>query len=90
MPAGSIRAIDVDTSRDLYQILLTAFVSAMRGEGRPTVTGEEGLGALKVALAAEAIRTQRQDRRSPTWNDPSRHELSKGRTGPSTGSGHEC
>ncbi len=55
---GSTRPIDVDTSRDLYQILLTAFVSAMRGEGRPTVTGEEGLGALKVALAAEeSVRT---------------------------------
>ena len=35
---GRIRPIDVDTSRDLYQILLTAFVSATRGEGRPTVT----------------------------------------------------
>ena len=30
----------------------------MRSEGRPTVTGEEGLGALKVALAAEeSVRT---------------------------------
>ncbi len=57
---GRIRAIDVDTSRDLYQILLTAFASAMRGEGRPTVTGEEGLGALKVALAAgESVRNGR-------------------------------
>ena len=55
---GRIRPIDVDTSRDLYQILLTAFVSAIRGEGRPTVTGKEGLGALKVALAAEeSVRT---------------------------------
>ena len=45
--------VDVDCSDDLYQILLRAFRAAIHGEGRPTVTGTEGLLALQVALAAE-------------------------------------
>jgi 1,5-anhydro-D-fructose reductase (1,5-anhydro-D-mannitol-forming) len=45
--------VDVDCSDDLYQILLSAFLDAIQGDGRPTVTGAEGLLALQVALAAE-------------------------------------
>jgi 1,5-anhydro-D-fructose reductase (1,5-anhydro-D-mannitol-forming) len=45
--------VDVDCGDDLYQILLRAFRAAIHGEGRPTVTGTEGLLALQVALAAE-------------------------------------
>ena len=44
--------VDVDCSADLYQILLQAFLDAIRGDGRPTVIGAEGLLALQVALAA--------------------------------------
>jgi 1,5-anhydro-D-fructose reductase (1,5-anhydro-D-mannitol-forming) len=43
----------VDTSDDLYYINIRAFSAAVRGEGRPTATGEDGLRALKVALAVE-------------------------------------
>jgi len=45
--------VEVDTSLSLYVILLRAFVAAIRGEGRPLTTGDEGLSALKVALAAD-------------------------------------
>lgn len=51
--AGGVESVDVDCSADLYQIILEAFVSAVRGEGYPTATGEDGLRALQVALAAE-------------------------------------
>ena len=51
--ADGITPVDVDCSADLYQILLQAFINATHGDGRPTVTGAEGLLALQVALAAE-------------------------------------
>ena len=51
--AHGIEPIDVDCSEDLYQINVRAFVAAIRGEGRPTATGAEGLGALQVAIAVE-------------------------------------
>lgn len=50
---AGVESIGVDTSEDLYQILIRAFIDASHGEGRPTVTGAEGLLALQVALAAE-------------------------------------
>ena len=51
--ADGIEPIDVDCSDDLYHINVRAFAAALRGEGRPTATGAEGLGALKVAIAVE-------------------------------------
>jgi 1,5-anhydro-D-fructose reductase (1,5-anhydro-D-mannitol-forming) len=51
--AQGIEPIDVDCSDDLYHINVRAFVAAIRGEGRPTATGAEGLGALQVAIAVE-------------------------------------
>jgi 1,5-anhydro-D-fructose reductase (1,5-anhydro-D-mannitol-forming) len=51
--ASGVEPIDVDTSDDLYHINIRAFAAAAQGEGRPTATGEDGLRALKVALAAE-------------------------------------
>ena len=45
--------LEVDCSDDLYQILLRAFLDAIRSDGRPTVTGGEGMLALEVALAAK-------------------------------------
>jgi 1,5-anhydro-D-fructose reductase (1,5-anhydro-D-mannitol-forming) len=51
--AGAVESVEVDTGESLYVTLLQAFLAAIRREGRPLTTGEEGLGALKVALAAE-------------------------------------
>ena len=51
--ASGVEPIAVDTSDDLYHINIRAFAAATQGDGRPTATGEDGLGALKVALAAE-------------------------------------
>jgi 1,5-anhydro-D-fructose reductase (1,5-anhydro-D-mannitol-forming) len=51
--AAGIEPIDVDTTTDLYQINVEAFVRAVRGQGKPTASGTDGLSALQVALAAE-------------------------------------
>jgi 1,5-anhydro-D-fructose reductase (1,5-anhydro-D-mannitol-forming) len=51
--AAGVESIEVDTSDDLYHINIRSFAAAVRGEGRPTATGEDGLRALKVALAVE-------------------------------------
>jgi 1,5-anhydro-D-fructose reductase (1,5-anhydro-D-mannitol-forming) len=51
--AAGVEYIDVDVSEDLYHTNVRAFAAAVRGEGRPTATGEDGLRALKVALAVE-------------------------------------
>jgi predicted dehydrogenase len=51
--SGEVQPIEVDTSRSLYVIVLEAFVSAIRGDGSPTVSGEEGMAALEVAFAAD-------------------------------------
>jgi 1,5-anhydro-D-fructose reductase (1,5-anhydro-D-mannitol-forming) len=51
--ASGVESVEVDTSDDLYQIIVSAFIAAARGEGRPTATGEDGLRALQVALAVE-------------------------------------
>jgi 1,5-anhydro-D-fructose reductase (1,5-anhydro-D-mannitol-forming) len=45
--------IEVDCSDDLYHINVRAFAAAIRGEGRPTATGTDGLRALQVAIAVE-------------------------------------
>jgi 1,5-anhydro-D-fructose reductase (1,5-anhydro-D-mannitol-forming) len=51
--ASGVESIEVDVSDDLYHINVRAFAAAVRGEGRPTATGEDGLRALHVALAVE-------------------------------------
>jgi 1,5-anhydro-D-fructose reductase (1,5-anhydro-D-mannitol-forming) len=50
---SGVEPIDIDVSDDLYHINVRAFAAAVRGEGRPTATGEDGLRALQVALAVE-------------------------------------
>lgn len=58
--AAGTELIEVDTSDDLYNINVRRFAAAVRGEGRPTATGADGLRALQVALAAdESLRTGR-------------------------------
>jgi 1,5-anhydro-D-fructose reductase (1,5-anhydro-D-mannitol-forming) len=51
--AAGVEPIDVDVSDDLYHINVRAFAAAVRGEDRPTATGQDGLNALEVALAVE-------------------------------------
>ena len=51
--AGGVERVNVDVSDDLYHINVRAFAAAVRGEGRPTATGQDGLDALDVALAVE-------------------------------------
>jgi len=51
--AHGIEPIEVDCSDDLYHINVRAFAAAIRGEGRPTATGTDGLDALQVAIAVE-------------------------------------
>jgi 1,5-anhydro-D-fructose reductase (1,5-anhydro-D-mannitol-forming) len=59
-PIGSIvlrdgageREVDVADRRDLYEISVSGFAAAVRGEAdRPVVTGRDGLDAVQVALA---------------------------------------
>jgi 1,5-anhydro-D-fructose reductase (1,5-anhydro-D-mannitol-forming) len=50
---SGVEAIDIDLNDDLYHINVRAFAAAVRGEGRPTATGRDGLNALHVALAVE-------------------------------------
>ena len=45
------REIQVTDRRDLYQIAVGAFASAVQGEGRPTVSGQDGVEAYAVAQA---------------------------------------
>ncbi|MFV0254135.1 MAG: Gfo/Idh/MocA family protein [Beutenbergiaceae bacterium] len=50
--------LQVDTSADLYVIVLDAFTAAVAGTGEPTASGQAGADALRVALAAaESVRT---------------------------------
>jgi 1,5-anhydro-D-fructose reductase (1,5-anhydro-D-mannitol-forming) len=58
--AAGVERINVDVSDDLYHINVRAFVAAVRSEGRPTATGQDGLEALEVALAVEeSLRSRR-------------------------------
>ena len=57
---GEITEIEVPDRRNLYEIVLDGFRSAIAGTGRPTVTAAEGLSALAGALAvAQAAATGR-------------------------------
>jgi 1,5-anhydro-D-fructose reductase (1,5-anhydro-D-mannitol-forming) len=50
--ASGEREIEVADRRDLYEISVSGFVAAVRGDaGRPVVTGLDGLRAVQVALA---------------------------------------
>lgn len=60
-PGGSVMLRDADGERELplvqedyYVRGCRAFHAAIRGEGRPAVTGEDGLKSLATALAARA------------------------------------
>ncbi len=66
------REIEVSDRRDLYDIALSEFASAVAGTGRPTVTGREGLAAYAVAQAAlDSVRTGQAVRLHPTNSSPS-------------------
>jgi 1,5-anhydro-D-fructose reductase (1,5-anhydro-D-mannitol-forming) len=49
--ASGERVVEPEDRRDLYEVTLEAFASAVAGDGRPIVTGEEGVAALAVAVA---------------------------------------
>jgi len=54
--ADGERAVDID-HENLYERGVAAFCAAMRGEGRPAATGEDGIRSLNAALAVvEACR----------------------------------
>jgi 1,5-anhydro-D-fructose reductase (1,5-anhydro-D-mannitol-forming) len=50
---AGVEPVEVDTTADLYEINVEAFVQAVQGRGRPTASGMDGLSALQVALAAD-------------------------------------
>ncbi len=53
-----LEPVDVGERTDLYRYGIEAFTAAVRGHGRPLVSGEDGLRSLAVALAvAESART---------------------------------
>jgi 1,5-anhydro-D-fructose reductase (1,5-anhydro-D-mannitol-forming) len=58
-----VERVDVGERSDLYAATVRAFTRAVRGAGRPTVTGEDGLRAVEVALAV--IEAARSGRRVP-------------------------
>jgi 1,5-anhydro-D-fructose reductase (1,5-anhydro-D-mannitol-forming) len=52
------REIELDSTEDLYTIILDNFHAAVDGTGSPTATGQDGTLAVAVALAVEeSIRT---------------------------------
>lgn len=54
-------AVDVGVRENLYVRAIDQFTAAVHGTGRPSVSGEDGLRALAVALSvAEAARTGRR------------------------------
>lgn len=58
---GGSRTIPVDVRSDLYDLIIEHFDRAVRGEGEPTVTGGQGIEALRVILGAhESARTGRR------------------------------
>ena len=67
-PIGTVTLTDKDGAHllefdrmDLYERALGAFHRAIRGEGQPAATGEDGLRSLAFGLAAiESARTGRR------------------------------
>jgi len=58
--AGGEREIPVEHG-NLYSRTLEAFNAAVRGEGQPSATGEDGVRSLATALAVlESTRTGRR------------------------------
>jgi 1,5-anhydro-D-fructose reductase (1,5-anhydro-D-mannitol-forming) len=56
-PEG-LEEVNVGEREDLYVVALREFEGAIRGEGRPAATGEDGAASLAIALAAlESART---------------------------------
>jgi 1,5-anhydro-D-fructose reductase (1,5-anhydro-D-mannitol-forming) len=59
-PVGSVvlrtpdgeEQVEVGEREDLYVVALREFAAAVRGEGRPAASGEDGAASLAVALAA--------------------------------------
>jgi 1,5-anhydro-D-fructose reductase (1,5-anhydro-D-mannitol-forming) len=49
---NTIEAVDVAERSPLYENVIRRFDAAVRGEGRPLATGEDGIASLVVALAA--------------------------------------
>jgi 1,5-anhydro-D-fructose reductase (1,5-anhydro-D-mannitol-forming) len=49
--ASGERVVEPEDRRDLYEVTLQAFASAVGGDGQPIVTGEDGVRALAVATA---------------------------------------
>ena len=51
--------VDIPDRQDLYERTIHAFVAAVRGEGEPIVTGEDGVRSLAVAIAvAESTKSK--------------------------------
>jgi 1,5-anhydro-D-fructose reductase (1,5-anhydro-D-mannitol-forming) len=50
--------VKLDEPENIYSRTIRRFVEAVKGEGQPAATGEDGLRSLAIALAAkEAART---------------------------------
>ena len=49
-----IEEVDVGEREDLYVRSVRQFVAAVRGEGAPAATGEDGVASLAIALAVQA------------------------------------
>jgi 1,5-anhydro-D-fructose reductase (1,5-anhydro-D-mannitol-forming) len=55
-----VEPVEIPERRPIYEEAVRRFVTAVRGEGRPLATGEDGIAALAVALAVlESARTGR-------------------------------
>jgi 1,5-anhydro-D-fructose reductase (1,5-anhydro-D-mannitol-forming) len=55
--------IDPGAREDLYSFAVRHFNAAVRGEGKPAATGEDGIRSLAVALAAvESVKTGKRTR----------------------------
>jgi 1,5-anhydro-D-fructose reductase (1,5-anhydro-D-mannitol-forming) len=48
-----VEEVDVGEREDLYVRSVSRFNAALRGEGEPAATGEDGLRSLAIALAVE-------------------------------------
>jgi 1,5-anhydro-D-fructose reductase (1,5-anhydro-D-mannitol-forming) len=55
-----VEEIDIRERRPIYELAVERFDAAVRGEGEPLASGEDGIAALAVALAAlESARSGR-------------------------------